>query len=124
MKAGDYVRFEGKLFKIIEIEDGVVDLDKSYFDDYGEKTHSINYDELNENCKASFEPIELVEVGDVVEIKEYCDDACMVFIETYHIQNETQLLNIKSDLEKNKNHILISITTKEQFESMKYKVGE
>lgn len=45
-------------------------------------------------------------------------------IVNYLIQNEQQLLNIKSDLEKNKNKKLYSIVTSEQFSQMEYRIGE
>lgn len=68
--------------------------------------------------------IDLVEVGDILLIKDFVDEACMIFTDIYLIQSEQQLLNIKNDLEKNKNKKLYSIITKEQFSSMEYKIGE
>lgn len=68
--------------------------------------------------------IDLVEVGDILVIKDFVDEACMIFTDIYLIQNEQQLLNIKNDLEKNKNKKLYSIVTKEQFSCMEYKIGE
>jgi hypothetical protein len=73
---------------------------------------------------ASYDIIDLIEVGDVLIIKDFVDDACMIFTDIYLIQNEQQLLNIKSDLEKNKNKKLYSIVTSEQFSQMEYRIGE
>lgn len=74
--------------------------------------------------KASYNIIDLIEVGDVLIIKDFVDEACMVFEDIYYIQNENQLSNIKSDLKKNKNKQLYSIVTREQFESMSYRIGD
>ena len=57
-------------------------------------------------------------------VKDFVDEACMIFTDIYLIQNEQQLINIKSDLEKNKNKKLYSIVTSEQFSQMEYRTGE
>ena len=72
--------------------------------------------------KASYNIIDLIEVGDILLIKDFVDEACMIFNDMYYIQNENQLFNIKRDLEKNKNMKISKILTKEQFESMAYNV--
>ena len=67
--------------------------------------------------------IDLIEVGDVLVVKDFVDETCMIFTDIYFIQNEQELINIKSDLEKNKNKKLYSIVTSEQFSQMEYKVN-
>lgn len=118
MKVGDYVRFYDRSWTEIgqivgEVEDShlkVVKCIDGYYD-------------LDGFIKSSPNIIDLVEVGDVLIVKEYCDEACQIFTEIYLIQSDDQLLNIKEDLEKNKNHKLYSIVTKEQFSQMEYRIG-
>lgn len=76
----------------------------------------------NDILKASKNIIDLIEVGDILLIKDFVDEACTIFTDVYYIQNENQLFNIKRDLEKNKNMKISKILTKEQFESMAYEV--
>ena len=82
----------------------------------------INYIEKKDVLKASYNIIDLIEVGDILLIKDFVDEACMIFNDMYYIQNENQLFNIKRDLEKNKNMKISKILTKEQYESMAYEV--
>ena len=72
--------------------------------------------------KCSYNIIDLIEEGDILLIKDFVDEACMIFNDMYYIQNENQLFNIKRDLEKNKNMKISKILTKEQYESMAYEV--
>lgn len=74
--------------------------------------------------KCSYNIIDLIEVGDILLIKDFVDEACTIFTDVYYIQNENQLFNIKRDLEKNKNMKISKILTKEQFESMAYEVEQ
>ena len=74
--------------------------------------------------KASYNIIDLIEVGDILLIKDFVDEACMIFNDMYYIQNENQLFNIKRDLEKNKNMKISKILTKEQYENNSYKVED
>ena len=74
--------------------------------------------------KASYNLIDLIEVGDILLIKDFVDEACMIFNDMYCIQNENQLFNIKRDLEKNKNMKISKILTKEQDENNVYRIGE
>lgn len=79
----------------------------------------------NSNIKIkSHNIIDLIEVGDILLIKDFVDEACTIFTDIYYIQNENQLFNIKRDLEKNKNMKISKILTKEQFESMAYEVEQ
>lgn len=71
--------------------------------------------------KPSYEVTDLIEVGDIIAIKENIDKYAQVFILGIY---EPQLLNeIKSKIDRNE-LILDSVLTKEQFESMKYEVYE
>lgn len=113
MKVGDYVRT--KEFGINKVK---------WFDN--EEPILENGFTALQSSGYKFSPniIDLIEVGDILVIKDFVDEACMIFTDIYLIQNEQQLLNIKNDLEKNKNKKLYSIVTKEQFSCMEYKIGE
>lgn len=116
MKIGDYVRTEnGLIGKIIGFKGDMVETDNKRL---------ITYKSNHSECEIKERPIDLIEVGDILVIKDFVDEACMIFTDIYLIQNEQQLLNIKNDLEKNKNKMLYSIVTKEVFESMEYKIGD
>ena len=118
MKVGDYVRTrQGNIFKwdkyMTTTKEECREVDSPYI-----------YINQNDIIKSSPNIIDLIEVGDILVIKDFVDDACMIFTDIYLIQNEQQLLNIKSDLEKNKNKKLYSIVTSEQFSQMEYRIGE
>lgn len=127
LRVNDYVRFktiskEIKIGKVIEI----IDPDNS--NEFSPKKYNV-YDLDNNEAtvddyiiKSSPNIIDLIEVGDVLVVKDFVDEACMIFTDIYLIQNEQQLINIKSDLEKNKNKKLYSIVTSEQFSQMEYKI--
>ena len=124
MKVGDYVRLDRcqGINKIDEEDEiGTFYLEDVIGDEWGDETFRLD---TNDVIKSSPFIIDLIEVGDVLVVKDFVDEACMIFTDIYLIQNEQQLINIKSDLEKNKNKKLYSIVTKEAFESMEYKIGE
>ena len=126
MKVGDYVRFktlsrEIKIGKVIEIIEPDKESMKKYCV-YDLDNNEVTVD--NYVIKSSPNIIDLIEVGDVLVVKDFVDEACMIFTDIYLIQNEQQLINIKSDLEKNKNKKLYSIVTSEQFSQMEYRIGE
>ena len=105
MKIGDYVRTKkGTIYQFNSTSSKALSGAKKYM------------------VKSSPNIIDLIEVGDVLVVKDFVDEACMIFTDIYLIQNEQQLINIKSDLEKNKNKKLYSIVTSEQFSQMEYKV--
>lgn len=127
MKVGDYVRTKKGIAKIIDrINDPTNYYDKFWVCDryleLNDDTEYIHEQDIIGEPKGKI--IELIEVGDILVIKDFVDEACMIFTDIYLIQNEQQLLNIKNDLEKNKNKKLYSIVTKEQFSCMEYKIGE
>ena len=124
MKVGDYVRLDRcqGINKIDEEDEiGTFYLEDVIGDEWGDETFRLD---TNDVIKSSPNIIDLIGVGDVLVVKDFVDEACMIFTDIYLIQNEQQLINIKSDLEKNKNKKLYSIVTKEAFESMEYKIGE
>lgn len=126
MKVGDYGYVKGisrdyGIGKITQLNSGYSSNDGELIDiQFKHFKHSIP----KKNVISSPKIIDLIEVGDVLVVKDFVDEACMIFTDIYLIQNEQQLINIKSDLEKNKNKKLYSIVTSEQFSQMEYKIGE
>ena len=118
MKVGNYVRTKkhgiGKIISFSYQED-----DECCFIELSKRRTGIKKSNI---IKSSPNIIDLIEVGDILVIKDFVDEACMIFTDIYLIQNEEQLLHIKNDLEKNKNKMLYSIVTKEQFKNMEYEV--
>ena len=75
--------------------------------------------------KASHNIIDLIEVGDVIEIDVIDEDnySTIMGINFARIDNKVELASIK-DMLKNENAKLLTVTTHEQMEQMAYKVGE
>ena len=124
MKVGEYVRLDRcqGINKIDEEDEiGTFYLEDVIGDEWGDETFRLD---TNDVIKSSPNILDLIEVGDVLVVKDFVDEACMIFTDIYLIQNEQQLINIKSDLEKNKNKKLYSIVTSEQFSQMEYRIGE
>lgn len=126
MKVGDYVYIKGisrdyGIGKITQLNSGYSSNGGELIDiQFKHSKHSVP----KINVISSPNIIDLIEVGDVLVVKDFVDEACMIFTDIYLIQNEQQLINIKSDLEKNKNKKLYSIVTSEQFSQMEYRIGE
>lgn len=116
LNIGDYVRTKrGQIGKLKKIEDINCEIEFN-----GIWRDLI----LKENIiKSSPNIIDLIEVGDILYLEESDDIACMFFRDIYLVKNEDNLLHIIDDI-KNKKCKIISIVTKEQFESMEYKVGD
>ena len=145
MNIGDYVRTKDGIAKIINLEENpygektIYILDKSIINIYdcegGELAWCNPFIEDmqdrfdtkfgDEKCiiKSSPNIIDLIEVGDILYLEESDDIVCMFFRDIYLVKNEDNLTHIIDDI-KNKKSKLISIVTKEQFESMQYKIGE
>lgn len=127
MSVGDYIRTKDGIIAKIEdiIADYSIDCDRDVYDLNNLAMMEIPYVFKDEYIiKSSPNIIDLIEVGDILVVKDFVDEACMIFTDIYLIQNEQQLINIKSDLEKNKNKKLYSIVTSEQFSQMEYRIGE
>lgn len=111
-----YVRFGQVLCQIEEIEDNYISFDRDFYDHWNELTYSMNYDRFINDYKpkASYNIIDLIEVGDYVNgyKVDFVQDGYVVFNHNHPYQLNIYPKDIKS------------IITKEQFESMSYKVGE
>lgn len=113
MKVGDYVRFDYHRvsipIQIAQIEDIFYDEEEKYYI-YRTDVGAVITDE-NIIGKSSSNPIDLIEVGDYVNehrVSNVFDD--------YITTEDDQITIDKEDI--------TSIVTKEQFESMEYKVGD
>ena len=111
MKTGDYVRTKsGYLRKIIAIYNGYVEVDDKCFCSYANA--QIENDEI---VKTSPNIIDLIEIGDYVNgaiVTKVVNDIECNYIEIDYSYNERGIRN--KDIK--------SIVTKEQFESMEYKI--
>lgn len=121
---GDYVKFDEVINKIEDIDDGVIEFEIPFYDDYNDYVYHINYEKFIEtfNPKSSPNIIDLIEAGDLLHSKidnqwwqveeNIANDGC-IYTEWLVIENEKQLLE-KVD----------AIITKEQMGNRSYKVGE
>ena len=112
MKIGDYVRTKKGIGKIMKCNNiyFVLDID--------EDTIAHEQDEV---IKSSPNIIDLIEVGDYVNGREVRE------VTTFgYLKGGEPIYRFKNDYNRfyDKNYKIKSILTKEQFESMKYKVGE
>lgn len=133
MRVGDYVRTKkGEIGKIIDYIDEPTDY---YFNCYVTtfKNFTNKYiTEYDNNIKSSPNIIDLLEVGDYVNgwrvnSVEKEEDGTLLKIGTitsFVSKNETEPYLTQDYDEVDKMCKLKSIVTKEQFESMEYKVGE
>lgn len=121
---GKYYNYRGKIGKIIKnynndleiaYKDGILKTSTSSFID-------DNFDINGQQYVASFDIIDLIEVGDIIR---YRIDKVSLETKGYltgviDITDEEMLKSIKED----KNYHVLQILTKEQFEQMSYKIGE
>ncbi len=123
LEVGMYIRFKDKngvqyIRKIVDLPEdtryGTIRIDKD--------SHNVCWVSKKNVLNASFSVTDLIELGDILLIKDFVNEISMVFIDIYYIQNENQLFNIKRYSEKNKNMKISKILTKEQFENMAYEV--
>ena len=124
MKVGDYVRFDYhrvsvpiQIARIIETHYDNEDDSICYSTDVG-----LVIDESNLVKEPSKNPIDLIKVGDYV-------NGMLVIEETPKDKRKKQQITVDSTAfewgtERLFNENIKSIVTKEQFESMEYKVGE
>lgn len=127
LKEGMYVRFEQVLCKIDEIEDNYIHFDKEFYDHWAEPTMSMHYDRFADDYKPrySYNIIDLIEVGDYVNGKKVIKIVGKnIFGNKNVICSDDDLLKITDRVMRYiyTNDGIKSIVTKEQFESMEYKV--
>lgn len=117
LKEGMYVRTEYGIAKITEKEDDYISCDNTIMRSYGENFYSWSISGLEFLKEPSYNITDLIEAGDYVNGRLVCkiDEEDYLYLIGFDADGnyyEESLRNIKS------------IVTKEQFESMSYKVGE
>lgn len=115
----------GRIEKIEYMEDNTAYCDNWLYQSYEDYITFINLndeEDINEITKASYNIIDILEVGDIIR---YRIDKVSLETKGYltgviDITDEEMIESIKED----KNYHVLQILTKEQFEEMSYKVKE
>lgn len=130
---GMYVRTkDGIITKVDYIDDETIYFDKDIYRFYGDGIDFLEKDNLERIKKASFDIIDLIEEGDILLLfdkeygKEYkaevvVDNENFTAVVNYEQNN---LLILEYELITNAHIELLKILTKEQFESMSYRIGD
>ena len=118
LEKGMYVRTKWGIAKIIDFEahNFLIKLDKKIM--YENLPEYYDYTTIGNILKASHNIIDLIEVGDVITTNNLCGEVTKIDIENNKIWIAC------CDYETCRIEDVKSIVTKEQFESMSYKVGE
>lgn len=126
LEVGMYVRTEYGIAKIKYKTDEYLDCDNTIMKSFGENYFMWDIQRLN-ILKASHNIIDLIEEKDVIKF-EYDGTEYICDVYAFRLNKndlavccEGDIIHIKED---NARFELKSIVTKEQFESMSYKVGE
>lgn len=115
-----YIRTkDGIIAKVDYIDDDIIFFDKDLYRTYSDSINFLGKDNLERIVKASYNIIDILEVGDYVndcyiqEIKSLKDNVMGCMLDSdYECLSEIT------------NNEIETIVTKEQFEQMAYKVGE
>lgn len=121
-----YVRTkDGIIAKVDYIDDNTIFFDKNLYRTYGDSIDFLEKDNLERIVKASYNIIDILEVGDYVNGYKVTRIGG-----TYHGRKDRAIYCDYQENEKTGKWIMIyddeikSIVTKEQFEQMVYKVGD
>ena len=123
LEVGMYVRFEGKINKIIEIEDNDIVFYDNWYDHWLDEVSRMNVDRFIKDYKpiVSFNIIDLIEPEDIILGKDgrlyQCWKIYKDYVFTYSKNKQGQIITLVD-------YQIDKILTKEQFEQMSYKVGE
>ena len=123
---------DGIITKVDDIDDETIYFDKDIYRFYGDGIDFLEKNNLERIIKASFNIIDLIEEGDILLLfdkeygKEYkaevvVDNENFTVVVNYE-QND--LLILEYELITNEHIELLKILTKEQFESMSYRIGD
>ena len=115
LEVGKYVRFDNVICQIEEVEEDWLCFDIGFYNHWNELTYSMKYKEFVEEYKPKFSNnlIDLIETGDYVNgdrITQIASD----YVEVCYGRDSYDFI---------KKENIKSIVTKEQFESMSYRVG-
>lgn len=110
LEVGMYVRTKDEIIaKIDYIDDATIFFDKDLYRVYGDSINFLEKDNLEKIAKASYNIIDILEVGDYVNGKKI-------------VEKFDNWLDLGNDTVENND--IKSIITHEQMEQMTYKVGE
>lgn len=123
---------EGIITKVDDIDDETIYFDKDIYRFYGDGIDFLEKNNLERIIKASFNIIDLIEEGDILLLfdKEYGKEykaEVVVDSENFTVvvnYEQNDLLILEYELITNEHIELLKILTKEQFESMSYRIGD
>ena len=116
LEVGQFARLKsGYIVKVLNVKDDWIETDTKFI------TRTFPKDFV----KASYNIIDILEVGDTIEIDVIDKDnyPTIMGINFARIDNKVELASIK-DMLKNESAKLLTVITHEQMEQMSYKVGE
>ena len=117
-----YIRTkDGIIAKVDYIDDDTIFFDKELYKTYGDSINFLEKDNLEKIAKVSYNIIDLIEVGDILEV--FSDLHDLLGNEVLRIKDEKHLQHLKNGFDKGYFH-LITVLTKEQFKQMSYKWEE
>ena len=134
MNVGEYVRTKTGIHKVFKINENAT-VWKYYCDKKptGEWDSSYEYIKIKDDdiIKSSPNIIDLIQEGDILKVNDFKDVYTIYEVEMFRnpYTNE-KYLGIRNDIGKKPKRLYeiplvnLSIITKEQYESMEYKVGE
>jgi uncharacterized protein YuzE len=126
LKENMYVRTkDGIIAKVDYIDDDTIFFDKELYKTYGDSINFLEKGNLERIVKASYDIIDILEVGDTITIDviDKNNYPTIIGINFARIDNILELASIK-DMLKNGSAKLLTIITHEQMEQMAYKVED
>lgn len=126
LKENMYVRTkDGIIAKVDYIDDDTIFFDKELYKTYGDSINFLEKGNLERIVKASYDIIDILEVGDAITIDviDKNNYPTIIGINFARIDNIVELASIK-DMLKNESAKLLTIITHEQMEQMAYKVED
>lgn len=121
IKEGMYVRFEGMINKIVEIEDNYIYFDKGWLDHWLDEVYTMRTKDFIHEYKpiASFDLLDVLEVGDIIFINNLCGEITKIDKENNKIIYTTcydERYCSSKDIKR--------VLTKEQSIGQSYRIGE
>ena len=117
LSVGMYIRTkDGIIAKVDYIDDNTIFFDKDLYRTYSDSINFLEKDNLERIVKASYNIIDILEVGDYVNGREVVD----IF---YDADDDAMDVCVLGSIVYDNNEVK-SVITHEQMEQMAYKVGE
>ena len=123
---------DGIITKVDDIDDETIYFDKDIYRFYGDGIDFLEKNNLERIIKASFNIIDLIEVGDYVNgyyvSKIWKENEITHYVDGIPIKRKERKITIQAPSYGGIIHLenkdIKSVLTKEQFESMSYRLGE